>query len=96
MKSRKTKIETVIGALISTIVAMGLLIFNGFILDEVQFVNETLAVCIMGFALLYSIIFNEENNFIAKIIPVLTSLVLMFQCVGEPKSLEHCCLMWLI
>lgn len=35
MKSRKTKIETVIGALISTVAAMGLLIFNGFILDEV-------------------------------------------------------------
>ena len=64
MKSRKTKIETVIGALISTIAAKGLLIFNGFIIDDVQFVNETLAVCIMGFALLYNIIFNEENNFI--------------------------------
>ncbi len=84
MKSRKTKIETVIGALISTIVAMGLLIFNGFILDEVQFVNETLAVCIMGFALLYSIIFNEENNFIAKIIPVLTSLYLFVRLGIKP------------
>lgn len=87
MKSRKTKIETVIGALISTIVAMGLLIFNGFIIDDVQFVNETLAVCIMSFALLYSIIFNEENNFIAKIIPVLTSLYLFVRLGIKPLLL---------
>lgn len=84
MKSRKTKIETVIGAVISTIAAMGLLIFNGFIIDNVQFVNETLAVCIMGFALLYSIIFNEENSFIAKIIPVLTSLYLFVRLGIKP------------
>lgn len=84
MKSRKTKIETVIGALISTIAAMGLLIFNGFIIDDVQFVNETLAVCIMGFALLYNIIFNEENNFISKIIPVLTSLYIFVRLGIKP------------
>ena len=54
MKSRKTKIETVIGAVISTIAAMGLLIFNGFIIDNVQFVNETLAVCIRLFSFFLS------------------------------------------
>ena len=63
---------------------MGLLIFNGFIIDNVQVVNETLAACIMGFALLYSIIFNEENNFIAKIIPVLTSLYLFVRLGIKP------------
>lgn len=50
--------------------------------DEIE--CKVLAVCIIGFALLYSIIFNEENNFIAKIIPVLTSLYLFVRLGIKP------------